>query len=270
MRLTVAQISLGASKKDNLDKMIRLMSENKKTSDMILFPEMCMGRKTDSLSLADMAEDIDTGEFSVALGRACAENGVGLCACLWEKSGADRVYNTAVMYDKQGRIIARYRKLHLFDALSVKESDDMLAGDELPPVFTFEGVKCSLAICYDLRFPEVFRSAVFRGAELMLIPSAWYDGELKADHLKSLLKVRALENTMFTACSDLCGGGFAGCSSVYGPYGRCVAETGADEHVFTVVVDVNRVKDVRDKLPNVANSRHDVYSGIYKRVFRKM
>ncbi|MGE4319461.1 MAG: carbon-nitrogen hydrolase family protein [Deferribacterales bacterium] len=259
MRLTLAQTSLKSTKKDNLDNMIKVMSENKKTSDLILFPEMIMGGKTDSLGLSDLAEDVENGAFASALREACVRHKTAVCACLWEDSGTERVYNTAVVYDKHGAVTAKYRKLHLFDALAVKESDDMLAGSDLPPVFELEGIMCSLAICYDLRFPEVFRSAVFRGAELLLVPSAWYDGEMKAEHLTTLLKARALENTVYAACADLCGGCFSGHSGVYGPYGECVASAGTDEKVISILISKDRITEIRKKLPCIDNFRMDVF-----------
>ncbi len=259
MRLTLAQTSLKGTKKDNLDNMIKVMSENKKTSDLILFPEMIMGAKTDSAALTDLAEDVENGAFASALRESCVRYGVSVCACLWENSGTDRVYNTAVVYGKDGGVRAKYRKLHLFDALSVKESDDMLPGSEPSPVFELEGIMCSLAVCYDLRFPEVFRNAVFRGAELLLVPSAWYDGEMKTDHLITLLKARALENTVYTACADLCGGCFAGHSGIYGPYGERVASAGVDEEVISGLISKERIAEIRKKLPCIDNFRSDIF-----------
>ncbi|MCD8554877.1 carbon-nitrogen hydrolase family protein [Seleniivibrio sp.] len=253
MKLAIFQIKHGQNKKENLDKILSAINLHGKDCDLILFPETCMGIKTDSVSLSDMAEDIHNGEFISAVRAACAEAQVHACVCLWEKATAEKVYNTAVVVAPDGSTKAVYRKLHLFDALSVKESDDMTAGSELPPTFEVCGVKCSLGICYDLRFPEVFRGAALGGVQLFLIPAAWYAGEHKLNHLKTLLAARALENTAYFACADICGGSFSGHSAVYSPFGLCEAEAGADECVIYADIDTDKVSSVRKILPCLEN-----------------
>lgn len=259
MRIAVAQTALKKSKKDNLDNMIRIIKNNCHGTDLIIFPEMSMGRAKDGMTLADMAESVDDGEFSNALMSAASENSVCVCACLWEKNGSDRVYNTAVVYSPEGRILTKYRKLHLFDALSVRESDTMLRGDAPPEIFEIQGIKCTLGICYDLRFPEVFRGAVFDGAELIIVPAAWYAGEKKAEHLRMLCAVRALENTVYLACADVCGDDFTGFAGVYDPYGGCIVSAGEGEGLVKAEIAKEMILEIRSKLPCVENFRKDVF-----------
>lgn len=258
MRITLAQTELENTKKDNLNKMIWMIKNYCQNTDLIVFPEMSMGRASDGCTLLDMAEDLEGGEFSETLRKTAKECGVYVCACLWEKSGTEKVYNTAVVYSPGGEIVTKYRKLHLFDALSVRESDTMLKGDALPEIFEINGIKCCLAICYDLRFPEVFRHSVFKGAELIILPAAWYAGEKKAEHLNTLCSARALENTVFLACADLCGDDFTGRSAVYEPYGGCVAAAEDEETVLTVSIQKERIEEIRAKVPCVANFRRDI------------
>lgn len=253
MKLSIAQITHGMTKKDSLNKMIKMLDDHGKNNDLIIFPETCMGLKTETRSLADMAENVETGDFAVALRTAAKRNNVNVCACLWEISGEKRVYNTAVVYGSDGELKAQYRKIHLFDALSVKESDDMLAGDAVPQVFDLCGIKCSLAVCYDLRFPEVFRSAALRGAQLFIVPAAWYAGEYKKEHLRNLSMTRALENTSYCAVADICGGTFVGHSAIFDPYGKCIAETLETEAVVSAEISTEKVADVREKLPCLDN-----------------
>lgn len=259
MRLALAQIRHGVDKKDNLDRMIELIDKKGAECDLIVFPETCMGLAQDGESLRPLAEDIKDGEFATALMQAARRNNVHVCACLWEDSGTDKVYNTAVVYGPEWDIAASYRKIHLFDALSVTESDTMLPGDALPPVFEICGVKCSLAICYDLRFPEVFRSAALRGAELFIVPAAWYKGENKREQLMMLASVRALENTAYCAVADMCGGSFTGASSVYDPYGLCAAMVGAFPSVGGCDISVKRVMEIREKLPCLNNLNRKLF-----------
>jgi predicted amidohydrolase len=253
MKLGVFQMSHGRNKKENLDKILSAIERHGKECDLLLFPETCMGVKTAGVSLSDMAEDIESGGFVSAVRSACLAAEVHACVCLWEESGSDRVFNTSVVIAPDGSTKALYRKLHLFDALSVKESDDMTAGCELPPVFDVCGVKCSLGICYDLRFPEVFRPAALAGAQLFLLPAAWYAGEHKVIHLETLLAARALENTAYFACADICGGSFSGHSAVFSPYGLCLAEAGVEDTVLFVEISSESVKNVRNVLPCLDN-----------------
>jgi len=139
MRTGIAQISLEDSKDKNLIKALKAAGELKEC-DLIVLPEMLMGRRTDEHELYDMAEDVEDGAFASALKEAAFLNDADICACLWEESGSRKVYNTAVIYGPDGTLKAKYRKLHLFDALSVRESDIMQAGSELPPVFECKGV----------------------------------------------------------------------------------------------------------------------------------
>ncbi len=253
MKLAIAQIPHGRDKKENLDKILSVIAAAGNDCDLILFPETCMGVATDAVSLADMAEDIENGTFIKAVRAACAETGTHACVCVWEKTDTDKVYNTAVVIAPDGGTKSVYRKLHLFDALSVKESDDMIAGSSLPEVFDVCGIKCSLAICYDLRFPEVFRASALAGAELFLIPAAWYAGEHKVGHLKTLLAARALENTSYAACADICGGSFSGHSAVYSPFGLCRADAGTGDCVLFADISPEELSSVRGVLPCLEN-----------------
>lgn len=253
MKLAIAQISHGRDKKENLNKILSVIAEAGKNCDLILFPETCMGVKTGGVSLADMAEDAENGDFITAVRVACKKSDVHACICLWERTYTDKVYNTAVVIAPDGNIKAAYRKLHLFDALSVRESDDMIAGNALPQVFDVCGIKCSLAVCYDLRFPEVFRASALAGAQLFLVPAAWYAGEHKVHHLKTLLAARALENTAYAACADICGGSFSGHSAVYSPFGLCMAEAGTVDSVLFTDISSDEVSSVRGVLPCLEN-----------------
>ncbi|WP_415238532.1 carbon-nitrogen hydrolase family protein [Seleniivibrio woodruffii] len=253
MKLALVQIKHRQTKRENLDNILSAIEKYGRECGLMLFPETCMGLKPAGGSLRELAEDIGSGEFVSAVRKACAAVSVHVCINVWEESGTDRVFNTALVIAPDGTTKAVYRKLHLFDALSVRESDDMKAGNELPPVFDVDGVKCSLAVCYDLRFPEVFRSAVFRGAELFLIPAAWYSGAHKTEHLRTLLAARALENTAYAACADICQGSFAGHSAVCSPFGLIEAEAGEDETVIFAEIDTAKVKETRKILPCLDN-----------------
>jgi len=257
MKAAAAQITLADTKRENLRKAVSTIQQAK-GCDLIVLPEMLMGKRTEKTELYHLAEDVEHGEFASALAQAAKDNSITVCACLWEESGSERVYNTAVVFNPDGKLITRYRKLHLFDALSVKESDTMLRGDSLPPVFEVAGVTCGLSICYDLRFPEVYRSLVKRGAQLFIIPSAWYAGERKVEHLHTLLSARALENTSYSLCANLCGDVFAGHSALFAPFGELSGALAEEEGLLISSIDINYLKEVRGILPCLDNFRDDI------------
>lgn len=257
MRTALVQMSLKGSKEANLTHALESI-EQASDCDLVVLPEMLMGGRTADTELYQLAEDAEDGEFASELRRAAAANSVHVCACLWEVSGEDRVYNTAVVFAPDGSLKAKYRKLHLFDALSVKESDFMLKGNSLPPVFECCGVMCGLSICYDLRFPEVYRSLVRRGAEFFVIPAAWYAGDMKITHLQTLLAARAIENTSFCACANLCGGDFCGSSAAYSPFGRSLGMLDEADGILRADIDPQEVKNVRETFPSLINFRNDI------------
>ncbi|ADD67776.1 Nitrilase/cyanide hydratase and apolipoprotein N- acyltransferase [Denitrovibrio acetiphilus DSM 12809] len=258
MRAAAVQINLSGIKEQNLEKSLMYI---KKASDcdLVVLPEMVMGNRGDGVELYQLAEDVETGSFASSLRNAAVRYQVDVCACLWEETGTEKVYNTAVVYGSDGSIKAKYRKLHLFDALSFTESDYMLRGSERPPVFESGGIKCGLSICYDLRFPETYRSLVKRGAELFIVPAAWYGGELKIEHLHTLLRTRALENTCYALTANLCGGNFSGYSVSFGPFAEECSALQNDEGLLVIEVDKKHLSEVRSKLPCLENFRNDIF-----------
>ncbi|MBA3969143.1 MAG: hypothetical protein H0X52_03490 [Gemmatimonadetes bacterium] len=120
-------------------------------------------------------------------------------------------------------------------------------------------MRVGLAICYDLRFPELFRNLVERGADLIVVPSAWYAGPHKEDHWLTLLRARAIENTVYVAGVNLIGSAFAGRTSLIDPFGVITAT--ATESVNTVYgrIASARIAQVRQKLPALSHCRKDLY-----------
>jgi predicted amidohydrolase len=224
-------------------------------ANLVVFPEMFMGMPLPDRPPAAIAAE-DGGAFLRGIGALAADTGVFITAGCWEPGPDSRhVFNTAYTISPGGASVAAYRKLHLFDALSVRESDTMAPGDTLPPLVTIAGLRIGFAICYDLRFPELFRHLAVNGAELIVVPSAWYQGPLKEDHWLTLLRARAIENTLYVAGCNLVGASFCGRSSVFDPFGVPVAGAGEEPTLLTAVVDAGRIAAVRGKLPSLKNRR---------------
>ena len=205
------------------------------------------------------------GPTSEAMGALARETGVYLCAgsFLETVAGERRAFNTSCLFDPTGRLLAHYRKVHLFDVdlaggISVRESDSRAPGTEVVTVATELGT-LGLSICYDLRFPELYRTLATRGAEILLVPSA-FTFPTGTAHYEILCRARAIENQCYVIAPDQAGTsphGFAdyGESMIIDPWGRVLARAGEGEAVITAAVDRGYLARVRRDLPSLANRR---------------
>ena len=165
-----------------------------------------------------------------------------------------RVANVLVVLQK-GKIVARYHKLHLYDAFSMKESTNVDAGDALPPVVTIGDMSVGVMTCYDLRFPEVAKSLALRGAELIVVPAAWVKGAHKERHWETLISARALDTTCYVAAVSECGPRNIGCSMVADPLGIVIARAAETPALVLAELPRERLENVRAALPVLANGR---------------
>jgi predicted amidohydrolase len=213
------------------------------------------------------AEPVE-GPCNAALATLAARHGLYLLAgSIYEPAGEPgHVYNTSALFGPDGALRAVYRKVHLFDAVSAgvvyRESDELLPGDELVTA-QVDGVQVGLSICYDLRFPELFRALALRGARLLLVPAA-FTTHTGAAHWELLLRARAVENGCFVVAPDqvgehLPGRGCWGHSMIVDPWGTVLAEQSQGTGVCVADLDLTRVDEVRAQLPGLAGRRPEVY-----------
>ncbi len=229
-------------------------------ADLIIFPEMFMALPEEGRSLDKVSEPVD-GPFMNSLAGLASNYGVYIVFGFWESEPGDRrVHNSALILTPQGDILHRYRKIHLFDALNVRESDRMIHGNDLPPIFTIKDVSIGVAICYDLRFPELFRNLALQGAQVIVVPSAWYAGPLKEEHWLTLLKARAIENTIYIAGVNLTRGAFSGRSSIFDPFGVLIAAAGESPELVVGMINLDRINEVRAKLPSLEHCRLELFA----------
>ena len=224
-------------------------------ADLVVFPEAfaCdFGRPGSDVS--GYAEDLD-GPFVQALGVLAKEHQVTLVAGMFERShDPERPYNTLVVVDPDG-VRASYRKIHLYDSFGYKESDRLLAGDLNPVLVDVEGFRLGLMTCYDLRFPELARELVTRGADLLVVPAAWVAGERKVDHWRTLVKARAIENTVYVAAVGQPGPRYTGHSMLVSPFGDILGEAAEGELVVEAPVERQVIEEARAVNPSLANRR---------------
>ncbi len=268
MKIGLCQMNTQDNKLKNLETaeaaIDRLSAQG---ADLIVLPEMFNFLGPDEDKIAN-AEPIP-GPSVDRLQRKAKGKGIFLhCGSLLQKDG-DRIYNTTVVFDRRGEQIALYRKIHLFDVeipggIVYKESAVVSPGGEIV-AFDCEGVTVGLSICYDIRFPELYRRLADKGASLMIIPAAFTLMTGK-DHWETLVRARAIENVCYIAA---CGQwGFHplnnqcyGHSMIVNPWGMVIAQ--ARDGVTTVFaeLDFSYMDEVREKLPSLRHRRKDIFTG---------
>lgn len=263
-KIAIAQIESSTDKQENLRKATNLIRESKrKGADCVAFPEFLMAFSPASQSaeeLAQLAEPAD-GPFISALCEAAKTEGLSVLATIYETAAMpNRVYDSAVWIDAQGRVISLYRKLHLYDAFGFKESDKFYPGADVAPVIAAGACRSGLMICYDLRFPEMARMLALEGANVLFAPSGWVQGDLKVEHWQTMIKARALENGCYIVAPDQVGNIYIGHSMIADPLGRTVVDLSEKEDLAVVELDLQLVEQTREKLPLLKNRRADVYA----------
>ena len=184
---------------------------------------------------------------------------------MFEPAGGGRVHNTAVALDATGRLVAAYRKIHLFDSFGARESELVAPGDA-PVVVELAGLRIGLITCYDIRFPEMARELVDQGADAFAVIAAWGSGPMKEDHWVTLVRARAIENTTWTiavgqapnpSARDAFG---VGRSMLIDPMGAVRHDLGPGPAVQVGEIDARLTESVRRTLPSLEHRRLGITS----------
>ena len=268
-RVAIAQVESSTDKNENLRKAVGLIQEAKrKGADLVAFPEFLMAFSPASQSAAELtqvAESVD-GPFISSLCDAAKAAGIAVVATTYENAPTpNRVFDTAVWIDAQGEISSVYRKLHLYDAFGFKESDKFQPGADIGALVQSGGCQLGMMICYDLRFPEMARMLALEGANVLVAPSGWVQGDLKVEHWETMIKARALENGSYVVAPGQVGNIYIGHSMVVDPLGRTLVDLGEKESLKVVELSLKLVKETREKLPLLMNRRADV-QGLSKKL----
>lgn len=222
-------------------------------ADLVVLPEAFARDFGEAGSdVSPYAEPLD-GAFATEVGRVAADRGTTVVAGMFERSpDPARPYNTLVV---RGAAEASYRKVHLYDSFGHRESDRLSAGPTEPVVVDVGGTAVGLMTCYDLRFPELARLLVDRGAEVIVVPAAWVAGPRKVDHWRTLVRARAIENTVFVVACGQPGPRYTGHSMVVDPLGDVLVEAGDDPAVVTARLEPDVLAAARRTNPSLANRR---------------
>ena len=259
--VAVAQFAPGEDKDVNLEAIRGHVTEAAtQGANLVVFPEYAMfTASTMDERFLGSAEPLD-GPFVSALQELARREAVTIVAGMNETTdGAEQIHNTLLAIDDGGEVAATYRKVHLYDAFGYTESDVVRAGEiATPQTFTVGALTFGMQTCYDLRFPESTRRLVDAGADVVLIPAEWVPGPLKENHWTTLVRARAIENTVYVAAADQCGRFGAGNSMIVDPMGVVLASLGEDAGVVSATLSPDRIEQVRQKNPALTLRRFTV------------
>jgi predicted amidohydrolase len=268
LRVAAVQLNSNADKDRNLAVAERLVREaTGDGAEFVALPEK-WNLLASGEELAAGAEPLDGPSLTAARGWA-RELGIHLLAGSISERGpeGEKASNTSVLIGPEGEDVAAYRKIHMFDVdaggVSYRESEFERPGSE-PVAAPVGDLTAGLTVCYDLRFPELFRILALRGARLIAVPSA-FTLATGRDHLEILLRARAIENQLFVLAPNQFGEApphhsSFGRSMIVDPWGVVLA-TAPDEECFVAAdLDLAALDRVRASLPSLANRRPGAYA----------
>jgi predicted amidohydrolase len=268
LRVACVQINSSPAKAENLERMEPLVARAAATgADLVLLPEKWNGLGSHEI-LVDVAEPLDGGETVEAMSSWARTHGITLVggSIAERREGREKLSNTCVVFDPEGEIAAVYRKIHMFDVevggVVYRESDSEEPG-ESPLSCEVEGWKLGLTVCYDLRFPELYRILAVEGAELVTVPAAFtlYTGK---DHWELLLRARGVENQCYVVAANqwgvVEGRASYGRSSIVDPWGVVVTQAPDEDTVISAELDRAHLERIRRSLPSLANRQPAAYT----------
>ena len=266
LKLAVCQIRTELDQHETMDKAYRMVSQAAGNgARIVVLPEMwnCPYSKEYFKKYAAQGHH----EAVAAMSRWAAENGVLLVGGSVPETDEGSIYNTCFVFDSQGRQIARHRKVHLFDVdlpgMRFRESSTFSPGEKIT-VFDTPFGKMGCAVCFDLRFPELFRAMAVRGAKVIFLP-AQFNTTTGPAHWELSLRMRAVDNELFVVGASAARyQGFSypcwGHSTVCDPFGQVIASCDETEQILYSEIDLDNVDEVRSSLPTFLHLRREIYA----------
>jgi predicted amidohydrolase len=266
LRVAAVQLNSTGEKHRNLaaaERLVRAAAAD--GADLVALPEK-WNLLAGGEEMAAGAEPLDGPSLGAARSWA-RELGVHLLAGSICEAGPEKAFNTSVLIGPHGDDLAVYRKIHLFDVeaggVTYRESDNEEAGSEIV-IAEVGGLGLGLSVCYDLRFPELYRILALRGARLIAVPSAFTQATGR-DHWEVLPRARAIENQAFVLAPNQVGDApphyrSYGRSMVVDPWGVVLATAPDEECYVTAELDLGAQERIRESLPSLANRRPEAYS----------
>jgi deaminated glutathione amidase len=268
VRVACVQMTSRADKVANLEAAERLVAQAASTgADIVVLPEKWNGIGDAQVAHA-IAEPLEGGESVAAMSGWARSHGITLVggSITERREGREKLSNTSIVFDPEGQVVALYRKIHLFDVevggVVYRESEAEEPGDEAV-VAEVEDWKIGLSVCYDVRFPELYRILALEGAELATVP-AHFTTPTGKDHWHVLLRARAIENQLYVVAAaqvgeTLPGKPSYGRSLIADPWGTIVAQAPDEQTVIAAELDRAWLQNIRTKLPSLANRQAGAY-----------
>lgn len=250
LRVAVVQEASGLDPTGNRDRLRALVPDD---TDLVVLPEaFARDFGEPGSDVSPFAEPLD-GPFAAEVEAVARERESTVVAGMFEAADEPtRPCNTLVV---RGAASAEYRKIHLYDSFGYRESDALTAGPIEPVTVDVGGFRLGLMTCYDLRFPELARALVDDGAEVLVVPAAWVAGPRKVDHWRTLVRARAIENTVYVVAAGQPGPRYAGHSLVVDPLGDVLAEAEDGPALLRATLTRTGLDASRSANPSLANRR---------------
>ncbi len=271
VKIALCQMNVIDNKDENLKKASLMIKKACKNSDFIVLPEMFNCPYSNDKFIEYCENESDSYTLKKISSLASQNNVYILAGSIPEKED-EKLYNTSYLFDREGEIIAKHRKMHLFDIdvkdrITFKESDVLTAGDEFTVVETEFG-KIGIGICYDIRFPELARIMVENGALILFYPGA-FNMTTGPAHWELLFRSRALDNQVYCvgvapALNKDASYHSFGHSIITSPWGEVIDEASDKEEIIYGEIDLSEIKKIREELPLLKNKREDLYEVIKK------
>ncbi|MGB7801049.1 deaminated glutathione amidase [Buttiauxella sp.] len=255
MKVAVGQFAVSKDWQENVQTCLGFMEQaNNAAANLLVLPEALLARDDNDPDLSVKSAQTVHEAYIEPLCEQSRHNQLTTILTLHIKTTAGRAANTLLAI-RGGEVIARYQKLHLYDAFNVQESRLVDAGESLPPLIDVAGFKVGLMTCYDVRFPEMALSLALAGAEVLVLPAAWLRGPNKEMHWSTLLAARALDTTCYVVAAGECGNKNIGHSQVVDPLGVVVAAANKRKALIYAELESQHLDEVRAMLPVLKNRR---------------
>lgn len=257
-RISLIQMDAALGKpEENYKRAVELMERAlQEKPDILVLPETLNVGFFPKEGLRELA-DADGQKTKEVFGTFAKNNKVNIVAGSVANNKNGAIYNTVYVFNREGKVVCEYDKVHGFTPAG--EHDYFKGGDTVVN-FELDGIKCSCVICYDIRFPEIIRTATLRGVDLLFIPAQW--PLIRKLHWVTLVTARAIENQMFVCAVNGCGYAgetkYGGNSLLVNPWGEEICHLGTEEEIQTGEVDMDIIQGIRESI-NIFRDRKPEY-----------
>lgn len=272
IKIALCQMNVVDNKQENILKATSMINEAaNQNSNFIVLPEMFNCPYSND-KFVEYAEEEKTSITLDNISKLAKKHKVYILAGSIPEKEDSKIYNTSYLFNTDGEIIAKHRKMHLFDIdvkgkIYFKESDTLTPGNQFTIAETTFG-KIGIGICYDVRFPQLAQINVSKGAKLLFYPGA-FNMTTGPAHWELLFRARALDNQVFCvgvapALNETASYHSYGHSIVVNPWGEVVCQLGQKEELKIIKINLNEIEKVREEIPILKNKRNDLYEIIEK------